>query len=516
MSISAAIRSLITAVRRRMATPADSGRLTAAEAAAAAGDWRTALVEYRAADRLRPLKPAPLAELVALLARHDGPEAAEPFARRLLQARPGNRRALRVLSRLNSPGLDVIEGWRRLSAQAPDEIEPHLQIARLASRAGDFETAGASAAAVLAIEPSHAEAQRLEQTARTVRRREAPGVSDWVQANAASAEARRTAVDAALAAGDVDSAIAILGARASSGADPALDRQRLTLKANLAAAAYVSEVEGRAGDAALAFWRLKEIAPDDPDFADGLNRMLNQHGSESASPPADAAVEGHGPTSVAAALGRGRLDQARRFAEQGHLEEAITNWREIQPLVATHPELGDLSLLTLESIRSNLAPALKPPAVAAELATAWGALEAATHLPGGASDEDRTYLLQLTREVFDQTPGTDSADLVALGRRLLAENPDDPCALRTAKALMHERRDGEALAIWQALSEKAPDAPEPYLQIARCARRLHRRDLGQAAARHLLELEPGHPEGLALANHFSVSGSNDPAASGAV
>jgi tetratricopeptide (TPR) repeat protein len=88
---------------------------------------------------------------------------------------------------------------------------------------------------------------------------------------------------------------------------------------------------------------------------------------------------------------------------------------------------------------------------------------------------------------------------VDLAEQILATDPADVDALRYLVRVHTNRKDRElALPLWQRLTELTPDAPEPYLQLARLYR--HDRDWPAAAAQieRFLPFNAIHPEALQI------------------
>ena len=98
-------------------------------------------------------------------------------------------------------------------------------------------------------------------------------------------------------------------------------------------------------------------------------------------------------------------------------------------------------------------------------------------------------------------------ETIDLARLFVARAPDDERAwVILGRALLRERRDGEAVTVWERIAAARPTDPEPPLQLARLGKRLNRPDLGLAAARRALELAPGHAEAGALLTQFAAAG----------
>ena len=77
--------------------------------------------------------------------------------------------------------------------------------------------------------------------------------------------------------------------------------------------------------------------------------------------------------------------------------------------------------------------------------------------------------------------------------------PDDVrIATMFGRALMRKRSDEEAFALWSSLTTTVQTAVEPWLQLARAARRLRKHEACRDAARRVLELDPDHLEAAAL------------------
>jgi cytochrome c-type biogenesis protein CcmH/NrfG len=96
-----------------------------------------------------------------------------------------------------------------------------------------------------------------------------------------------------------------------------------------------------------------------------------------------------------------------------------------------------------------------------------------------------------------------SPQTLELAQLYLKGAPTDGRArLILGRALLRERRNEEAMSVWQALAADRPDSIEPELQVARLAKRLEMSELGREAADRVLALEPAHDEARALRTHF--------------
>nr|MDQ2860649.1 hypothetical protein [Pseudomonadota bacterium] len=228
-----------------------------------------------AADAASPLDAAGLAELVAVLAKADRDGEASIFAARLLKLRPTHKRALRALTRSPRPEVDVIGGWRALAQTAPDDAEPWLQIARLASRAKDPRTALEACEEMLTRESAQIEALSLKLAALSALRMHDEVGSTWRRLHEADAERARGILARAADGADIDTAAAMLGAAGALGAlDADGEHQRLKLRSRLTMAAYDAELAADDSAAAQNFWRLTRLEPSMADHADGLKRAL--------------------------------------------------------------------------------------------------------------------------------------------------------------------------------------------------------------------------------------------------
>ncbi len=263
--------------RRRAPSPADPPPPTDSATAdtAATGEIERLLAKAGAA----PNDATILSDLVGLLgkAKRDGEAALH--AARLLQLKPANRRALRVLTRAPRADVDLIGGWRAYALTAPDDVEPWLQIARLAARADDRRASLDACEEALDRDPRHAEVLTLKIAAlQALGRHDAVGPA-WGLLREADAERAEAVLTRAADAGDSEGAIAMLGVARSMGPLSAgMEREALRLRSRLTVDAYAAEVAGRHLAAAEAFARLSRLEPDQTDHADGLRRAQAAQG----------------------------------------------------------------------------------------------------------------------------------------------------------------------------------------------------------------------------------------------
>ena len=259
--------------RRRAPTPTELRTPTDAAAAdnGAAGEIDRLLAKADAA----PKDVTNLADLVGLLGKAKRDEEAAFHAAKLLELRPGHRRALRVLTRAPRADVDIIGGWRVYALTAPDDVEPWLQIARLAARADDRRTSLDACEEALGRDPRHAEVLTLKIAALQALHRHDVAGSAWGLLREVDPERAEAVLARATDAGDSESAIAMLGAARSKGPlGAAMGHEALRLRSRLTVDAYAAEVAGRHAAAAEAFARLSRLEPDETDHADGLRRAL--------------------------------------------------------------------------------------------------------------------------------------------------------------------------------------------------------------------------------------------------
>ena len=473
-------------------------RLAAAGAAMATGDTALALALYLEADEMRPLAPSGLSDLIGILAGEKRYEQAAPYALRLLELRPSNRRALRLLGRAGHSPHSLIEGWRILAEQKPDEVEPWLQIARLSIRAEDLAGAEQAAATVLEIQPDHDEARRITGKAAASAKHALPG-PDWRRVHKEAAPAHRQKVMAERGRAGPDEPGTALELPDVTPAQ--LARQQLQLRASLAADAFTAEIDGDAVTAARSFWRLRELAPDEFDYADGLTRALSagadiQQGALESS--AEMAMKAASGTTQ---RGQSRLQTIRELATQKRLGEAFAAWLEFQSLMDGSAELEALSAEAFADIgRAGLAM-VEEGITEGDLPDSWAAMDDLVSLSNGEAPlrEKIEELTVLSAKALKSAPSSDDALAMALGPRVLRYGFDARVAARLAKALMRRKRPAEALELWQTLAAASPETAETWLQIARCAKRLGQLDLEGEALARLLSIVPDHTEALALA-----------------
>ncbi len=216
-----------------------------------------------------------LSNLVGLLGKAKRDEEAAFHAAKLLELRPGHRRALRVLTRAPRADVDIIGGWRAYALTEPDDVEPWLQIARLAARADDRRASLEACEEALGRDPRQPEVLSLKIAALgALGRHDAVG-SVWGLLREVDPERAEAVLARAADAGDRESAIAMLGAARSVGPlGAAMEHEALRLRSRLTVDAYAAEVAGRHAAAAEAFARLCRLEPDEADHADGLRRAV--------------------------------------------------------------------------------------------------------------------------------------------------------------------------------------------------------------------------------------------------
>jgi len=499
-----------------------------------------------AADAASPLDATGLADLIAHLAKANRDDEASVYAARLLKLRPGHRRALRALTRSPRPEVDVIGGWRALAETTPDDVEPWLQIARLASRAKDHETTLEACDEMLDRGPGHVEALNLKLGALLALRTYDELGPLWRQVYEADA-ARGRAILARIAEGkDDDAAAATLGEAGTMGVlDDDGERQRLKLRSRLTVAAYDAELAGDGSAAAQDFWRLTQLEPKDANHGDGLKRAVNRLRARIAAageePGADMALaartlarfdphhrgarlvlgralsltggwrEAADAFGHALLIGEGEqqgslsLEHAAACARCGRLAEALESWKRARDLARDDPEAMTGVVRAQDLLRGMAEAAHEVALDRGDWPAAWASRDALADLEdGAAASEERTIrLLKATAKAMSHAADERSPQTIELAQLYLTAAPEDGRArLILGRALLRERRSEEALSVWQALAADRPDSVEPALQVARLAKRLDMPELGREAADRVLALEPAHDEAKTLRTHF--------------
>jgi len=259
--------------RRRAPTPTEPRTPTDS---AAAGDGPADEIDRLLARvKAKPKDATRLADLVGLLAKAKRDDEAAVHAVRLLELRPANRRALRVLTRAPRAGVDVVGGWRAFAITAPDDPEPWLQIARLAARANDRQTSLEACDEALGRDPRQSEVLTLKIAALQALGLHGALAPVWSVLNQVDPERAAVALARAVDADEQDSAVVMLGAARIMGPlDARMEHETLRLRARLTVDGYAAELAGDDAAAAEAFRRLGRLEPDQADHADGLRRAL--------------------------------------------------------------------------------------------------------------------------------------------------------------------------------------------------------------------------------------------------
>jgi tetratricopeptide (TPR) repeat protein len=113
----------------------------------------------RAPTRLRQLEKRGFA------LRGNDPREAVRILRKVLEHEPDRIPSLRACGRVLLQLREYEKArplWERLEALIPDEVEPHLQLARIHLHANRMDESGLQAAKVLAINPLHSEARLIQ------------------------------------------------------------------------------------------------------------------------------------------------------------------------------------------------------------------------------------------------------------------------------------------------------------------------------------------------------------------
>ncbi|MDQ2762471.1 MAG: tetratricopeptide repeat protein [Pseudomonadota bacterium] len=497
-------------------------------------------------DAISPLDAAGLAELIALLAKSRRDKEASVYAARLLKLRPAHRRALRALSRSAPPDVDVIGGWRALAETAPEDVEPWLQIARLAVRAKDHAMTLQACEEILRRDPGNAEALTLSLAAMSSLNSHDDMGSFWRRLHEADPERGRACLSRFAGGGDIDAAATLLGEAGAIGAlDAEGEHQRLKYRSRLTVGAYEAEVAGDDPAAARDFWRLTRLEPKELDHADGLKRALGRlrakvgsSGEEPGAEMADAArtlsrfepqnrdawrvlgqslsrsgawSEAADALTQAVELGSDQvngallLDQAAACARCGRLAEAAEAWKQAGRLAEDDPEALARVELAREPLRGIAEAAFEVAFERGDWTRAWRSHEAFAQLgqDSHVSDERTARLVRATSKAMSLAADEKSAGAIDLAQLILAQAPNDGRArLVLGRALLRERRYEEALEVWRMLADDRPDSVEPRLQITRLAKRLGLPDIGLEAAEAVLSLDPTHEEARGLRSYF--------------
>ncbi|MEO8927818.1 MAG: hypothetical protein ABI306_11720 [Caulobacteraceae bacterium] len=497
-----------------------------------------------AADAASPLDATRLADLIALLAKANRDQQASLYAARLLKLRPTHRRALRALTRSPRPDADIVGGWRALAETAPGDAEPWLQMARLASRAGDAQGALAASEAVLVRDTGHLEGLTLKVGASIALNLHDDIGPAWRQLHEADAETAGAILIRAADGTDADAAAALVGAAVALGAlDEEGEHRRLRLRARLTVDAYEAEVAGDALAATQNFKRLTRLEPSVADYTDGLRRALGRlraridaaGGEPDAELAAWARALAHfepGHRNAYLVIGRAGartgdwgeaaeaftqalavgeaegalfLEHAGACARGGRLVEAVQSWNRAEALARDSREPLARVTRAREELRGLAVAAHQDAVERRDWRAAWASLAALADLDedAQAQDERAGRLLKETGKALSEAAGEHRPEAVDLALLYLEQAPADGRArLFLGRALVRERRNAEALDVWQALAADRPDSVEPNLQIARLAKRMSEAELGRGAADAVLALEPGHVEAQSLRTHF--------------
>jgi tetratricopeptide (TPR) repeat protein len=509
-------------------------------------DANGSIHELVAADAASPLNATNLADLIALLAKENRDDEASTYAVRLLKLRPAHRRALRALTRSPRPEVDVIAGWRALAETTPDDVEPWLQIARLALRAKDHQTTAEACDEILARTPEHIEALSLKLAALVALRSYDDLGSIWRHFHAADAAKAVATLMRTADGADVDAAAAMLGEAGTMGVlDGEGEHQRLKLRSRLTVAAYDAELAGDDPAAAQGFWRLTQLEPKDANHADGLRRAVNRLRTciddAGDAPDAKLAMAARtlarfDPHNRNAHLVLGRaltltggwqeaaeafshallmgasesdgallLEYAAACARCGRLAEASESWKQARGMGEDDFEATARVRGARELLRGLAEAAHEVALDRGDWRAAWASADALADLDDDAAttQERAERLLKATGKAMSHAADERSPETVELAKLYLRGAPEDGRArIILGRALLRERRNEEALDVWQALAAGRPDSVEPQLQVARLAKRLEMVELGREAADRVLALEPGHDEARALRTHF--------------
>lgn len=503
-----------------------------------------------AADAVSPLDATGLADLIALLAKAKRDGEAAVYAAQLLKLRPNHRRALRALTRSPLAGVDVIGGWRALAESTPEDAEPWLQIARLASRAMDAATALEACDAVLARSDGHAEALGLKLGALSALLAHDDIGSVWRQLHEADAERAGKVLIRAVDDADDDAAAAMLGEAGTLGVlDAEGEHQRLRLRSWLTVRAFGAELAGDDPAAAQDFSRLTRLEPTMADHVDGLKRALArlrdridgadaEWDAESGAEAAGAArtlirfEPRHRNAHLLLARARARaggwpeaaeafsqalllsgddvdgpllLEHAAACARCGRLTEAVDSWKRATVLAAADPEARAAAIRARDLLREMAEAGYAAAVEGGDWRAAWASGDALAELEDDASaiQGRRKQLLEATVKALNKAAEGHRPETIDLAHLYLEHAPGDVRArLFLGRALLRERRDAEALGVWQALAADRSDSVEPHLQIARLAKRLGQPRLGLQAADAVLARESRHAEARTLRAYF--------------
>ncbi len=507
-----------------------------------------AIATLIAADAASSLDAAGLADLVARLGKAGRDREASAYAVRLLRARPGHRRALRALARAPVAGVDAAEGWRALATADPADAEPWLQLARIAAREKDAVGLLRACDGLLDRSPGHAEGLARRVAALAALGRPDEAARCWTELADVDRPRATDAVARAAAGTDLDARAALLGAAMAAGAltGDLLGEAESFLEALRAQARAAAADQNSAAEVA-ALWRITRLAPGDREAAAALaaagERLRTELAQAGPNPPGRLAA-------AARALARaepsrlplvvlGRI--AARSLAFGEAADALRRALAAPGAGADEDAALALELAEVSGRRGRMEEALEALEVARRAGDPWAAriAEVEASLRGLADAAQRTAseredaveaarlfdtllalgadparlaeraarLTRLIGRKMNEAAEARSPATAELARLYLARAGDDERAwLILGRALLRDRRDVEAVAVWERIAGRRPTDPEPALQIARLGKRLNRPELGGPAARRTLALCPGHAEALALAAHFDAGG----------
>ncbi|MGI9170381.1 MAG: hypothetical protein ACR2FH_09425 [Caulobacteraceae bacterium] len=511
--------------------------------AAAGNDLAGEIDRLKARVVAAPADATSLANLIALLATAKRDEEAALHAARLLALRPAHRRALRALTRSPRAEVDIIAGWHAFAATAPDDVEPWLQIARLAARAEDRRTSLDACEEALLREPDHPEILSLKIAALDALGGGEAAIAIWSTLHDVDPDRALAILTRAIDAGEGETAAAMLGEALASGPLAGeMERQALRLRCRLSVDAYSWELSGEDAASAEAFEALTRLEPGEAEHADGLRRAIGRlrERVETAADAPDALAEAArvlgrldpADANAQAMLGRLaardgrwgqaaqafdqavalgantpglRADQARALAGDGQFARAARVWEAARAAVGDDPGSAEPLDLAGAEVRQLALAAYENASAQGDWPQAWAAGEALATLgdDSSASQARTAALLKATAEALlaqSDTPGPSAIDLARL---YLGQSPGDEAArLVLARALSLEGRNEEALAVWRDLGAARPDSVEPGLQTARIAMLLGETDLGRQAAERVLALDPAHAEAGGLKTYF--------------
>ena len=502
-----------------------------------------------AADAASPLDAGGLADLVGRLSKAGRDTEASRFAARLLRVRPGHRRALRALARSPVAGVDDAAGWRLLADAEPADPEPWLQLARIAAREKNPAESLHACDAVLARAPDHPEGLARRIAALILLGRPEEAARTWVRLEGVDKARAVDALTRAAAGPDADAKAAMLGAAIAAGTLPAsLVGAAEALLADLRAQVEAAAAGGDATAEVAGLWRVVRLAPHDEAargrLAAAVARLRAELEGAGDHPPARLApaarVLARAAPSRAPLVVLGRIAAqslawgeaadafSRALAARGEGEEGGEGddaglWLELAQVSARRGRMEE-ALDALEKARAAGAPAA---AVAAAETLVRGLTDAAQRAAFEREDARNAARLldvmlaagvdparladraaRLTRLIgrkLNEAAEARAPETVDLARLYVARVPTEERAwLILGRALLRERRDGDAVPVWERIAAQRPNDPEPPLQLARLSKRLNRPDLGAPWARRTLELSPGHAEAAALLAGFQA------------